>query len=540
MVCDREGNKLWEEAVPGNEVFLNHLAALPDGRIGCVYYDQAKEGSTYYFVALDPTEGLQELARMKDKEWKSGKPQYLTCYDEDTLLYATSRGLYRCDYQGKNNQELYLWKESGISLGTGGSIMAMRTQPDGDIEILLRRNKEDFYLRLELATEKKETFEVTFAVDKDREETYRDAVADFNWKHNDCKIDMVVYEEQDRLLTELTSGKGPVLVDTSLVPFADNEKLWECLDDALARWGLDDVLLDGPLEGGKIGGKQYGVSFSWALSTFASVGYQEESWDYGQFLEYLEGAEGLEMLFDYQNQEGFLREFLCRSPEESYFIDPAAGKVYFDTERFTDAVELANRLAGERERMDSSEMAEWVRSGKCLGEAVALASAKDIAYYDAKLGDQVNYVGYPGKEGSCHYILSDKPLAVRATASGEEKEAALAFLKELLGKNAQRSLVKDFYFSVRQDIFLEQLDDMPEEWEGYIDGAPITIPVDKEQAKERVLSLYEKAVPYPSMPQEIGQVLEEELSECFQGAKSVEEVAGILQNRVQLYLDERK
>lgn len=418
--------------------------------------------------------------------------------------------------------------------------MAMRTQPDGDIEILLRRNKEDFYLRLELATEKKETFEVTFAVDKDREETYRDAVADFNWKHNDCKIDMVVYEEQDRLLTELTSGKGPVLVDTSLVPFADNEKLWECLDDALARWGLDDVLLDGSLEGGKIGGKQYGVSFSWALSTFASVGYQEESWDYGQFLEYLEGAEGLEMLFDYQNQEGFLREFLCRSPEESYFIDPAAGKAYFDTERFADTVELANRLAGERERMDSSEMAEWVRSGKCLGEAVALASAKDIAYYDAKLGDQVNYVGYPGKEGSCHYILSDKPLAVRATASGEEKEAALAFLKELLGKNAQRSLVKDFYFSVRQDIFLEQLDDMPEEWEGYIDGAPITIPVDKEQAKERVLSLYEKAVPYPSMPQEIGQVLEEELSECFQGAKSVEEVAGILQNRVQLYLDERK
>lgn len=95
MVCDREGNKLWEEAIPGNEVFLNHLAALPDGRIGCVYYDQAKEGSTYYFVALDPTEGLQELARMKDKEWKSGKPQYLTCYDEDTLLYATSRGLYR-------------------------------------------------------------------------------------------------------------------------------------------------------------------------------------------------------------------------------------------------------------------------------------------------------------------------------------------------------------------------------------------------------------------------------------------------------------
>ena len=148
MICDREGNKLWEETVPGNEVFLDHLVALPGGRIGCVYYDQTEDGSTYYLVEMDSTDGLQELVRMQDKEWESGKPQYLTCYDEDTLLYATTRGLYRCDYQGKDNQELYLWKESGVSLGTRGFIRAMRAQPDGDIEILLRQDKEDFYMQL--------------------------------------------------------------------------------------------------------------------------------------------------------------------------------------------------------------------------------------------------------------------------------------------------------------------------------------------------------------------------------------------------------
>lgn len=540
MVCDREGKLLWEEAVQGNEVFLDQLISFPDGRVGCVFFDQTKDGSTYYLMEMDSTDGLQELVRMEDKEWKSGKPMYLTCYDDSTLLYATSRGLYRCDYQGKDNQELYLWKESGISLGTAGFIRAMRAQPDGDIEIILRRNREDFYLRLELAAEKKEISEVTFAVAKDKEETYRDAVTNFNWSHNDCKIEMVAYEEQDRLLTELASGKGPVLVDTSLVPFADNEKLWECLDGALAEWGMEDALLAGPLESGKIGGKQYGLCLSWYLQTFAAVSYQEESWDYGQFLGHLEDAEGLEMLFEYQNQEGFLREFLCRSPEESYFIDPAAGKAYFDTERFTDAVELADRLAGEMGQMDSSEMAERIRSGNCLGEFVSLTNAEEIAYYDTKLGDQVNYVGLPGKEGSCHYIVSDEPLAVRATASGEEKETALSFLKYLLGKRAQKDLAKLYYFSVRQDVFLEQLDTMPEELVRYMDGAEVTIPVDKEQAKERLLSLYEKAVPRPPMPQGVGQILEEGLSECFHGTKSVEEVAGILQNRVRLYLDERK
>ena len=203
-------------------------------------------------------------------------------------------------------------------------------------------------------------------------------------------------------------------------------------------------------------------------------------------------------------------------------------------------MELADRLAGEMGQMDSSEMAERIRSGNCLGEFVSLTNAEEIAYYDTKLGDQVNYVGLPGKEGSCHYIVSDEPLAVRATASGEEKETALSFLKYLLGKRAQKNLAKLYYFSVRQDVFLEQLDTMPEELVRYMDGAEVTIPVDKEQAKERLLSLYEKAVPRPPMPQEVGQILEEGLTECFHGTKSVEEVAGILQNRVRLYLDERK
>ena len=113
-------------------------------------------------------------------------------------------------------------------------------------------------------------------------------------------------------------------------------------------------------------------------------------------------------------------------------------------------------------------------------------------------------------------------------------------MKYLLGKRAQKDLAKLYYFSVRQDVFLEQLDTMPEELVRYMDGAEVTIPVDKEQAKERLLSLYEKAVPRPPMPQEVGQILEEGLSECFHGTKSVEEVAGILQNQVRLYLDERK
>ncbi len=545
LVLDREGGKLWEETLkdpPSGEYFIQGMTALPNGGVGCVLYYQVEDKIYCRLFAMDPKEGVKELAVLTGTEVDADKNEisYLVCFDEDTLLYATEKGLYRCSYQGKNPEELYLWMENGVRIGANNFIENMRVQPDGDIDILLRANGENVYLRLELATEKKEVLTVPFAVAEEHKSLFQGAVADFNKEHGNCKIEMVVYEEQAKLLTELAAGKGPVLVDTSLVSFKDNESLWECLDEPLEKWEVKDKLLENTLQGGQIDGRQYGLSFSWSITTFASVSYQEESWNYEQFLDHIRNAADLEMLFEYQAPEGALREFLCRSLEESYLIDPEAGKAYFDTERFSDAVALMKRLAGEREPVDSSESAELVRSGKALGEFVALTSASEIAYYDTKFGERLNYVGLPGKAGSCHYIASGDPLAVRATASGEEKEAVLAFLKQLLGKDAQSELVRDYGFSIRRDVLMNQLENMSEELVYIIDGAQVRIPVDKERAKERLLSLYEKAVPEPSLPAEIYQVFTEELSQCFRGSKTVEEAAEVLQNRVQLYLDERK
>lgn len=128
-------------------------------------------------------------------------------------------------------------------------------------------------------------------------------------------------------------------------------------------------------------------------------------------------------------------------------------------------------------------------------------------------------------------------MAVRSTAS-EEKQVAFWLLSEMLGEEAQLSNGTR-EFSVRKDIFEEQLAG-PEEGTRYlIGGEAIQLEADWDAVREELLTIYEKSVPNPGMPKAVEAAISEGLAEYFDGTKSAEEAGAILQNRVQLYLDER-
>lgn len=54
------------------------------------------------------------------------------------------------------------------------------------------------------------------------------------------------------------------------------------------------------------------------------------------------------------------------------------------------------------------------------------------------------------------------------------------------------------------------------------------------------MALFEDARPEPQIPSELADIIQEELAPFFAGDCSAEEAAGKLDNRVQLYLEERK
>lgn len=541
MVSDKDGGLLWEDSITGS-YSIDSMLTLPDGTVGCIlYHSPLTDGDTseYCLVSLHPENGMEIVMQMDAK--KLYMRQCLTCYDDTTLLYANLDGLYRCSFNGENVEELYLWAEHGVKIDKLTRVEKLLVQPDGDIDVLLFSGEDALtYLRLELTNEEDNILEIPFAVTASTQRDYQRAIADFNYKHPAYKILPVLYEDTTQLLTELISGNGPVLVDTALLSLADNTDLWECLDDTLTEWGLDDVLLENTLQSGQIDGRQYGLAFSWQLISFATASYQEESWNYEEFLTYIKGNPNLAILYPDQSPINFMTWFLSRDLSESYLIDEAAGTAYFDTERFTDAIALAKKLAVETTPADAAEQIAQIRQGSCLGEFVYLTSADTTAYYDARLGESIHYIGFPGTDGSCHYILTSSPLAVRSTASNAQKEAALLFLKELLTAETQKEFVSEFAFSVRRDVFEEQLDNIKEEVSYIINGEELILPVDAAATRERLLSLFENALPFPDMPAGISDALYEELYACFYENRDAGEVGNILQNRIMLYLKEHE
>ncbi len=509
------------------------FTAFPDGTVGCFCYDYTMEGfntvlvGSLYKIDLESGECVRLAKRTQNTE-------FLTCFDEDTLLWADENGIYRSDYEFQNAEPLYLWENHGLHIET---VLEMCADPDGNISVIVRTTGKDrYYLHLAPTPEGVETVEIKFAVSERNRGQYLESVYQFNRDHPAYLINMEVYEEEAKLLTELTAGKGPVLVDTCVVQFAANKKLWENLEGKLAEWGLAGQLLEKPMLCGQIDGEQYGLVFSWDMYSFLTTCSEEESWDYEAFLSHVRGNDRLKKIFSEQTPQNLMDLFFLRSMEDSYFVDPIENKAHFDSEEFAEVAGIAKNLEVEDWPEERADVIPRVRSGRYLGDIAYLDSPQQIAYYREIYGEDVNFIGFPGREGSRHFLRTLEPVAVRSSASEEEKQVAFWFLSEMLGKDAQKGGTG---YSVREDVFMEQLKE-PENQSIYtVGGESFTVSADWEAVKEELLSIYEKALPEPVMPEGMRTAIEDELWECFYGTKSIEEVGKTLQNRVQLYLDEQ-
>lgn len=510
------------------------LTAFPDGSVGCFCTALSFESQgeiqvgTLYQPDLETGENVL-LTRRTENTY------FLTAFDENSLLYADEKGIYRSDYNLQEEEALYLWENHGLHVS---KVLRMSAEPDGSIDIIICTYQDDLYfLHLIPTPEETETMEISFAVSVSGRQQYLESVNRFNREHPAYLITLEVYEEA-KLLTELTAGKGPVLVDTNVIDFVSNRKLWENLEGKLTEWKLQDQLLDKPMMGGLIDGEQYGLVFSWDIISFLTNCYEEENWDYESFLKYIKNNDSLQKIFPEQTPQNFMELFLLRSLDDSLFVDTAGVNAYFDTGIFLSAAELAKGLETDELPEERSDQIPKIRAGNYLGDIAYLNCPDQIAYYREIYGEHVNFIGFPGREGSCHFIRTADPVAVRSSASEEEKQVAFWFLSGLLDTESQRSLGTSG-FSVREDIFMEQLKEPAQRSQYVIGGETFTVSADWTTVKEELLALYEKCVPYPVMPDAVEAAISEELRECFYGSKSIPQVGEILQNRIQLYLDER-
>ena len=143
------------------------------------------------------------------------------------------------------------------------------------------------------------------------------------------------------------------------------------------------------------------------------------------------------------------------------------------------------------------------------------------------------------------YAVSSPLYTMAVNANSASKEGAWEFLAFLLGEEVQYR--KEAYLPpVHRESFDKWL-----EWElqwltepRFENGKEITPVYNGENTSAEKINAYKKAIedarPLPIRTAPILTIIQEEAKDYFNGSKSAEEVSRVINNRVQLFLDERK
>ena len=539
LLVSQEGEIL-AECTPAGGSYTRKLVTLYDGRVALL---AGGSGGGVTLEHMDAETG--RLVKLAAWEKPEGNPWYVTLLDEENLLYADEEGIYRSGLSGKNPELLYRWSNHGI---LAHEVSAMQADGEGRIALIYSDSENENYLCLEPTTEEVEICEITMAVSS-RAEVYQWEVAEFNKRYPNCHIELVEYGWKDTaLLTQLTAGKGPVLVDTFLVNFEDLEELWEPLDTVMEQLGVMEELLPAALELGRIGGTLYGMARDFDLSTVIALDPDLKGWDYDTFFRCVQDRPELEAVCNYYNFDGggfnHLIGLLNHGLEDSYYLvsDEETGTMSFDSDRFRRFLEMAEKyFTGEEDVLVGSSLME----GRALCNAVSITRPGLVAAHRIAFGEDAYYVGYPTGDGAAHFKEASSMLSIRRSATKEEKEAAAAFIALCLSYEGQSQAAKEsnFRLSVRRDVLEEQIAAMGKEqghiFDSDLDDVRLSSDLDIERDRETLLDMIDQARPVREIPDELQDIIYEELTAYFAGGITEDMLIDHLESRVGLYLGER-
>ena len=540
VIISAEGDVIFEKEVSA----MAEFRAFGGGRVA-LFENADQLHDLRLSEASISTGELKELPVMSDnslKEKLSTRVLDVAPVDDYRLVWCTPEGILAYDSTSKEMKVAYRWSNHGI---VPGHTYDMNVMTDGSIAILTTDKNEDglFYLLLEPTKEKRELKTITFAVNPYGREKFEQAAAFFQRKYPAYVIQIVDDYDEMNLLTQLGAGKGPVLVDTSVTGFEELEKLWQPLDGFLEQAGLMDVIIPETLELGKINGVTYGIVRDFQIETLLVSETGPKDWDYEGFLKTLEGYDGALLTQRYIEYPDDWRskffDMLSNDLSDNYYLNVETGKTIFGTSAF----ERVLRLSQKALKCPPAE------SGKALGEGLVLCECDTEFTIETvirlrrrleKNGERA--IGYPTRDGARHRLVGISPIAIRQSATQEEKEIAYTFLKVYLSREAMES--SGGFIPIRKDV----LENQYRRYQDTVDGAKATGTYNPNNQPEldwdrdvRFLEeLIQNSVAKKKYPTGLQQVFDEELGDYLDGRIDGKALDDHLKNRVNLWLKENE
>lgn len=580
---DKDGR--YAGKISDEETYFSGIGQGKDGKIYVSYYDRAAEGNSYVLAEVD-FDG-KKLGKVYKNFVGGNGNDILTPGIEKDFLVQDGTNVYEYDLATETAEPLFNWLDCDIN---GNYVEKMGITEDGRLIVMINDWNGGGY---EMAfLDKKKTAELPVRETITIGSLYegydlKEAVVAFNKSNDKYRVKIKAYYDtrdgsQDgyqnaitNLNNDIISGSNcPDIMDLStlnikqmvskgvfedLAPYLEKStklKREDYFDNILDSLTLDGVLVTIP----------YAFALQTVMGKTADVG-DKMGWTLEEMIAFCEEHPGAQ-LFDYADKSSILA--YCLGYNEAAFIDWETGECKFDSPEFKQLLEFVNKFPDEYdwESNDDKSTPEKLAAGEVLLNMAYISSYDDVQYSIAQFnGEPVTCIGFPDVSGgsgcSMHF---QKTYGI--SSQSQHKDGAWEFIESVLAKEPD-----DRYsdtFSTRKDVLAKQREEATKvnyvtDENGELvldeDGNPIeegssgsvvmygssgggwsyTYHRTTEEEADLVDALIAVAVPVNmDSSNQIVNIITEEADGYFKGQKSVDDVAGIIQSRIQLYVNENR
>lgn len=486
---------------------------------------------------------------------------YICLADAGALWVVTETGI----------QKVLNWQEQGYYWDT---LYGLVPGPEETIYLLGQLDEEKILVSLRFTKEKPVAQKQEIVIAMATQNTaFEDVIADFNRKSNKYLVrvllpegaenhtlsdDIFAKQEQfrEKIQMEMSAGRGPDILGDDVIVDAESLAVNGYLERLNRQEFQTGQQLEAVFESGMIGDTCYGIPYDFALD-FAAYHSAD-----------MEGVTQLSM----QDLKERVRKSDAKALEKglggkeivvNYALTDVTNTEYIDWENgvshltetpFLEVLAFAKEYAEDGVKAQLSEQEYFAVSYSKI-PMYALTEMKNL--YDKLEGD-VKVLGYPHTQEMGIYVNAR---VFYVNSQSAQKKGAVEFLKYLLSEQAQtkyasHDFLKDVsnsggfftgtpaYFPVNKAAMetLIRQEQKKDKQNGYManDGTFVyLIPPYTEEQLEGFRSMIENAKPKSRNISKIQGMVYEELEPYFRGSISAEEAAEKLDNRVQLFLDER-
>lgn len=572
IVLDKEGNALAQ--IDTGSDWINALGVADDGTVLITRYNYNAGG---VMECLEVDVDGKTLGDPHSGMPNNSGNNSLNPAPGGGLLVNDGSKLWKYDLNTDTAEVILTWTDCDIN---GSYVRMIQALEDGRIAVFSNNwsngTSEVAYLTRKESSQVAQKQIITLATMWSSQDL-QEAVVTFNKTNDTYKVRIVTYYDEGTewtenkyqdaitaLNTSITSSNCPDLIDLSygnvssyvskgllvdLSSYLENSsvKKEDLVESVLQAYTYGDTLVAIPTE----------FSVNTIMGRTSQLG-DRTSWTIKDIMDFAKEYPAAK-LFNYSSKSSMLST--CLQYSSDAFIDYSTGKCNFDSQEFVDILEFCNTFDAEADwDSEGDSFPKQISDGRILLNDMRVSEMTEMQMYCLMFNEPVTFIGFPTVDGSGgNRINGENCYAI--TTKSSNPDGAWAFIESLLQYEPLPEFGHMYGFPIRKDMLEENfeaamkedgvydengeimLDDngepmiSPKTTWGYDDWEAEIYAATPEQV-QMVRDLIDSAVAGSGNDETILNIINEEAAGYFEGQRSAQEVAGIIQSRVQTYVSE--